>query len=166
MRKRCLSRSAWSLCLFALLGVLTLTAPASARQLTLSRRALHQAIKASPSQEDVGRAVIKALGALVSHEASKPQPGDDFGQMIARGLARQLRDELIDSALQDLAPTSKAVERAAVRGLVVLALDGKLVRDRDRIVAHLRKTNPDLADVVEISEFLIRLSQAAEQSRR
>ena len=152
--------------LLALLGVLTFTVAAPARQPILSPSVLAKIVKASPSDEDVARAVLKALGALALHEASKPQPDDDFGKTLARALARQGRDELIDSALKDLAPTSKPVERAAIRSLVILALDGRLVRDRDRIINHLRKTNPDLADVVEVAEFLIQLGKAVEKSRR
>ena len=152
--------------LLALLGVLTLTAAAPARQPAVPTSPLAKVVKASPSDEDVARAVLKALGALALHEASKPQADDDFGKTLARALARQGRDELIDSALKDLAPTSKAVERAAIRSLVILALDGRLVRDRDRIINHLRKTNPDLADVVEVAEFLIQLGKAVEKSRR
>jgi hypothetical protein len=127
---------------------------------------LNYAQKTSPTQDDVAKAVLKAIGALALHEAGKPQVGDSIAQSIARALARQGRDELIDSALQDLSPASKAVERAAVRSLVVLALDGELARDRDRIVNTLRKNNPDMANAVEIAEFLIQLSQAVDKARR
>lgn len=121
--------------------------------------------RTSPTSKDVANAVVKALLAVALNEASKPQPRDDFGDALARGLARAGRDRLIDSALQDLSPRSKPVERAAVRGLVVLALDGKLSRDRDRVLNYLKKTNPDMADAVEVTEFLIQLAQAVDKKK-
>src|SRR5207248_6658179 len=60
--------------------------------------------RAGPTDEDVGKAVLKALLALASHQASKPQPGDGIIEAIARELARKARDELIESALQDVSP--------------------------------------------------------------
>jgi hypothetical protein len=121
--------------------------------------------KTSPTDEDVGKAVIKAFGALALHELAKPQRDDGIGEAIARAAARASRDKLIESAVQDLSPTSKPVERAAVRNLVILALDGQLDRDRDRVLAQLRRANPDMADAVEVTEFLIRLAQAIDRSK-
>jgi hypothetical protein len=122
-------------------------------------------VKAGPSQEQIGRAVIKSLGALVLHEASKPQPDDDFGDMLVRNLSRTGRDSLIDSALEDLLTENPINERLAVRGLVVLALDGRLSRDRDKVVAQLRRTNNDMANAVEAAEFLILLGKAVNDKR-
>lgn len=163
MRQRFAVRASWT-CLLALFGMLGLapTARADVRKSTL------RVAQAAPSNDDrVAKAVVKAFGALVLHQASKPQPGDanDFFKTAGRALAAKGRDELIESALQDLSPTSKVVERAAVRGLVVLALDGKLTHDRDRVLNYLRRTNPGMADSVEITEFLIRLAQAVDKSR-
>ena len=146
-----------------LLGLLSFTTTTQARPVFTPQNV---GVKTSPTQDDIAKAVLKALGALALHEASKPQPDDGIVETIARGVARQGRDDLIDSALQDLSPRSKAVERAAVRGLVVLSLDGKLDRNRDRVLAQLRRTNPDMADAVEVAEFLIQLSQAIDRARR
>jgi hypothetical protein len=122
-------------------------------------------VKAGPSDDQVARAVLKAFGALVLHEGSKPQADDDLGDMILRGVARAGRDGLIDSALEDFLPDNTALERAAVRNLAVLALDGRLSRDRDKVVAQLRRDNPDMANAVEITEFLINLGKAVDSKR-
>jgi len=147
--------------LFACL--LSFTAAASAQHIAIPKTI--QSVVDSPTKDDIARAVAKALGAAVSHELSKPQPCDGILEGLARGVARQARDELIDSALQDLSPKSKAFERAAIRNLVVVALDGKLPRDRDQVLAQLRRAAPDAADAVEIVEFLIRFSQAIDKSK-
>jgi hypothetical protein len=125
-----------------------------------------QMVAAGPSDEDVAKAVLKALGALVAHEASKPQPGDKFEDMLARAVSRGARDLLIESAVGDLMPGSAPVEIAAVRNLAIQALDGRLPRNRDRVLAELRRINPDMAQKVEMTEFLIQLSQAVERSNR
>jgi hypothetical protein len=133
-------------------------APAAASQHVL------KSIHATPSDNDVGKAVLKALGALALHQASKPQPCDGIPEILLREISRKGRDELIDSALQDLGATNP-VERAAVRNLAILALDGQLPRDRARVLGSLRRTNPDMADAVEMADFLIRLAQAIERAR-
>ena len=114
-----------------------------------------------PTDDEVAAAIVKILAAAGFNEASKPQPDDDFGKMLARGIARQARDELIVSAVSDLFPGMRASDSAAVRVLICQALDKRLVPNRDRILAELRRNNPDLADATEITEFLIRLSNAA-----
>jgi len=120
-------------------------------------------IQSSPSNEDIGRAVLKSLGAVALHEAAKPQQGDGAADAILRAIARQARDELIDSALRDLFKTQPAVERASIRNLVVLILDGRQARDRNQIQQQLRGINPNMADAVEVAEFLIRLGQAVDR---
>jgi hypothetical protein len=124
-------------------------------------------VRAGPSDEEIGRGVVKVVGALALHKASMPRDGeeDTLGKAIARGLARLGRDKLIDSAFQDLFPNARAVERASVRNLVVLALDGRLSQDRDQVLAQLRRANPDMADAMQVAEFLIRIAQAVEKKR-
>jgi len=122
-------------------------------------------VRTTRTDEDVGRAVLKALLAVALHDASKPDPRDTFGDSLARAVARAGRDAAIDSALQDLFPTARPAERAAVRNLTVLSLDGRLPRDRDSVLAEVRRNNPDMADAVQAAEFLIRFSQAAERRR-
>ncbi|MFO0863746.1 MAG: hypothetical protein U0744_03660 [Gemmataceae bacterium] len=119
-----------------------------------------------PSDEAIGRAVLKALGAVVLHENSKPQQGDGFGEIIARGLAKTARDELISSALTDLLPGNNGIERHAVSNLILLALDGRMPRSRDQILFQLRISNPNFANAAETTEFLIRFAQAMDDSRR
>jgi len=123
-------------------------------------------VRSGPSDEEVARGALKAFGALALHKASIPQRGDTFGQSLAREVSRAARDELLDSAFQDLFPGAKVAERAAVRNLAILALDGRLAYDRDRVLNQLRATNPDMADAVQAAEFLIRLGQAVEKSKR
>ncbi len=119
-------------------------------------------VKSGPTDEEIGRGVLKALGALALHKASIPQRDDGFGKSLAREVARAARDELIDSSLKDLFPDTRAVERASIRNLAILALDGRLTHDRDRVLTHLRKVNRDMADAVQVTEFLIRLAKAVD----
>jgi len=119
-----------------------------------------------PTDEAVGRAVLKALGAVVLHENAKPQQGDGFGEILARGLAKAARDELITSALVDLLPGNTGVERQAVSNLILLALDGRMPRGRDQILYQLRLSNPNFANAAETTEFLIRFAQAMDDAKR
>jgi hypothetical protein len=120
-------------------------------------------VKSRPSDDERARGVLKALGALALHKASIPQRDDDFFKDVTRGVARAGRDELIDSSLKDLFPDARGVERASVRNLAILALDGRLSQDRDSVLTRLRKVNPDMADAVRVAEFLIRLAKAVEK---
>jgi hypothetical protein len=122
-------------------------------------------VRAGPGNEEIGRAVLKALGAVALHKAGKPRPGDGAGDAFLRALSREGRDKLIDSALEDLFPGAPLAERASVRNLAILALDGRLANDRNRVIAQLRRTSPDMANAVEIAEFLTRLAQAADRAR-
>jgi hypothetical protein len=121
--------------------------------------------KKGPTDDQIAAAVVKTVGALVLHISSKPKPNDSDWDRVGKNLARIARDELIDSALMDVFSDNTPAERAAVRSLAVLALDGQLSRDRDRIMAQLQQTNPDMANLVEIDEFLIELAQAADRNR-
>jgi len=157
-------RKVYVLSAILLASLLSFTPQAPAQQVVLSKT-VRNAVAAPPSDNDVAKAVVKALGALASHQASKPQPGDGLVEMFARAAARGVRDELIGSALEDIAPDSKAVERAAIRNLVILAFDGQLPRDRNRVLQELRRSAPQSADAVEVLEFLIRLIQAVDKER-
>jgi len=119
-----------------------------------------------PTDEAVGRAVLKALGAVVLHENAKPQQGDGLGEILARGLAKAARDELIASALVDLLPGNTATERQAVSNLILLGLDGRMPRGRDQILYQLRLSNPNFANAAETTEFLIRFAQAMDDAKR
>jgi len=127
---------------------------------------LNPAPAKGPTDEAVGRAVLKALGAVVLHENAKPKQGDGLGEIFARGLAKAARDELIVSALVDLLPGNTAPERQAVSNLILLALDGRMPRGREQILYHLRLTNPDFANAAETTEFLIRFAQARDDAQR
>ena len=78
-------------------------------------------------KERLAKAALKAFGAAVAHQASKPQDDDGILEAIARGVALVTRDKLIDSALEDVFINAKAVERDSLRNLVVLALEAYLV---------------------------------------
>lgn len=153
-------------CLFvALLSGLTATLPSPAYAQYVNSRTASPSVTA-PSNEDVARAVLKAVGAYALHEASKPQASDGFAELLVRSIARNGRDELLDSALRDLSPISSKTERSAVRNLAVLALEGRLDHDRDRVLRQLRRQNPDMANAVEIAEFLLQLAHAIDQASK
>jgi hypothetical protein len=143
-------------------GLLGFTPQASAATSSRAKDLTRLAVKATPTDEQIGKAVLKAIGALVLHEASKPQRDDDVFDTVARGVARVGRDKLIDSALEDILPDAKVVERNAIRNLAILALDGKLSRDRDTVLKRLKRVNPDMADAVQVAEFLIQLAKAVD----
>ncbi len=157
----------FSFVLFGLLaaGLLGFTPQASAAPSSTPKNLTRLAVKATPTDEQIGKAVLKAIGALVLHQASKPQEDDEILDTIARGIARAGRDKLIDSALEDLFPDAKVVERNAIRNLAVLGLDGKLSRDRNTVLKKLKKVNPDMADAVQVAEFLIQLAKAVDDKR-
>jgi hypothetical protein len=144
-----------------MVGLLGFTPRASASPMNLGRFV----VKATPTDEKIAKGVLKALGALVAHKASQPQKDDGFVEGLLRAAAVVTRDKLIDSVLEDVFPDAKAVERDSIRNLAVLALDGKLSQDRDTVHARLKKTNPDMADAVQVAEFLIRLAKAADKTR-
>ena len=123
-------------------------------------------LRAGPTDEQVERAVVKVLGALILHSKIAPEPDDDFGASLGRTLAKAGRDALIDSVLEDLMAENRKVERNAVKALVILALDGKLDPNRDRILAALRTFNPEMANGVEVTEFLIQLGKAIQESKK
>ena len=114
-------------------------------------------------KERLAKAALKAFGAAVAHQASKPQDDDGILEAIARGISLGVRDKLIDSALEDVFINAKAVERDSLRNLVVLALDKKLSKDRDTVLRQLRRSNPDMADAVQAVEFLIVVGQLADR---
>jgi hypothetical protein len=119
-----------------------------------------------PNEAAIGKAILKTLGAVILHENSVIQPNDGLLELIGRGLAQSARDELVDSALQDLFPGFTLVERSAVRNLTILALDGRMPRNREQILNQLRRANPGFANGTETVEFLIRLAQAIDDARR
>jgi len=124
------------------------------------------ALQPGPTNEDIAKAVLKSIGALALHEAGKDMPGDPLATTFARALSRAGRDELVKSAMQDLSPRSSADERGAVLGLVILVFDGKLPPNQNDILNRLRQINPNMADAVEVTEFLIRLHQARQNRGR
>lgn len=153
-------KCSWALATLLMVGVLCFTPAASARQPAAPKN-LVRSVVTTPTDEQVAKGILKALGALALHKASQPEADDGFFETAARGVARAGRDQLIDSSLMDLFPDAKSAERAAVRTLAILALDGRLARDRNRVLAQLKKTNPDMADAVQVAEFLIGLAKAA-----
>lgn len=122
---------------------------------------------AGPSEEDVARGVLKALGAAVLHQKAKQVP-KDFGEAFVIELARTGRDELIKSAVDDLFPQIAAGDRATLGRLVPLALDGRLTaanlraaESRDAIANYLKKQNPDFALAAQAADFLYRVQQGS-----
>ncbi len=122
---------------------------------------------AGPTDEDIARGAIKALGAAALHEITKQRPADII-EAIAIEAARTGRDKLIKSAIDDLFPQVEVKDRTTLGHLVPLALDGRLtdrnLRDaqaRDAIVNHLKKKNPDFAFAVQAADFLIKVQEGS-----
>lgn len=148
-----------------------------ASQFTAENLAAHQkllgkvvALKpapAGPTDDDVARGALKALGALVLHQKAKEIPEDLF-DAIAIELARTGRDELLKSAIDDLFPQAPASDRAILGRIVPLALDGRLTarnlrgaEAQDAIAAYLKKQNPDFALAAQAADFLYRVQQGS-----
>src|SRR5579872_3859129 len=70
------------------------------RQIAVPRELL--LVRHGPTNDDVAKAVVKALAAVAFHEQSMDPKNDE----LTRVFARAARDKLIDSAIQDLSPNS------------------------------------------------------------
>jgi hypothetical protein len=124
-------------------------------------------IATGPSEEAVGRAIVKILGAAVAHAASQPGENDNLGTSILREFVKTGRDELIEGAVRDLFTDLRPAEVAAVRRWICLDLDGRLDRKnwqsataRDDLVADLRRDNVDAANAFQVAEFLAKVHQS------
>jgi hypothetical protein len=123
---------------------------------------------AGPTDEQIGRGVLKALGvALLHQKASEPWDGT-LPHKFGIELARTGRDKLITSAVDDLFPQLPAKDRGTLGRLVPLALDGRLTaanlkaaEARDAITDYLRTQNPDFALAAQAADFLYRVQQGA-----
>jgi hypothetical protein len=120
-----------------------------------------------PTDEQIGRGVVKVLGAALFHEATKKDIRT-AGDALAVEFARSARDELIKSATDDLFPQLTAAERRTVSQMVCLAFDGRLTgpnlkqaEAKAALSEYLRKQNPDIALAAEVADFLYRVQQSA-----
>lgn len=118
---------------------------------------------AGPTDEQIAKGVMKAIGALVLHEAAQKEP-EDFADRLAIGIALKGRDELIKSAVNDVFTMLPQSDRNTISSLVPLALDGRLTsRNLGHAEAklalqnHLRSQNPDFALAAEAADFLLSL---------
>ena len=116
-----------------------------------------------PTNDEIGRGVVKAVGALVMHQGTK-KPARDLAEQFGIELLRTGRDELVKSAVEDLFPQLTAKERKTVSGMVILGFDGRLTpanlsqaESKAALVDYLRKQNPDLALAAEVADFLSRV---------
>ena len=116
-----------------------------------------------PTNDEIGRGVVKAIGALVMHQGTK-KPARDLAEQFGIELLRTGRDELVKSAVDDLFPQLTAKERKTVSGMVILGFDGRLTpanlsqaESKAALVDYLRKQNPDLALAAEVADFLSRV---------
>ncbi len=119
-----------------------------------------------PTDEQFQNAVVKILGAALANAIAGGEP-KDFAETIIVEVARSARDELVQSALEDLFVASTRADRRAAGHAICLALDGKLnignLRDRqaqDAIAAWLRKENPQMGNTVEVADLVYRVMQA------
>jgi hypothetical protein len=120
-----------------------------------------------PSEDDIKRGVVKALGAALSHAGYRKiidDPDANLAQLIVAEGLRVARDEIINSAITDFFPQLSSSDASTVSTLVILALDGKLTKAniaeakaKEEIIASLKKNNPDMAAVVQVADFLYRV---------
>jgi hypothetical protein len=113
------------------------------------------------------------LVAIVAHagarEAVRQNPGG-FVEQLAEGLAKKVRDDVMQSALQDLFPGLTQRQAGDIQGLISDAADGRLdfrnlnqQNAKQRLINDLRLRNPDLADAGAIAEFIYVIYQASQQ---
>ena len=121
----------------------------------------------APDEEAVKRAIVKILGAIVSNAASQPGEDDNLFQTLLRQGFRAGRDQLIESAVQDVFPDLAASQVQAVRRMIALDLDGRLdsrnwrsETAKDELINALRRENVDAANAVSVADFLYRVHQA------
>lgn len=120
---------------------------------------------AGPTDEQIARGAIKALGAALLHQQAEKRAGDIF-EAIAIETARTARDELIKSAIEDLFTDMASADRATLGRLVPLALDGRLTdadlreaESKEAIIAYLQEQNPNFAYAAQAAEFLHRVQK-------
>ena len=117
----------------------------------------------APDKQAVVKALAKVLSAWVAHETSKPQDGDGVVELLLRETAKAGRDELLDSALTDVFPTAPAHSRRAMTRMIVLGMErrgGNQAVTRQQVMNDLRQTSPELADSIEIADFIVKAVQA------
>lgn len=117
-----------------------------------------------PDEEAVTRAIVKILGAVVANELGRDDPEDNILGMLFRGVIREGRDEMIESAVRDLFPDMSRLETQGIRRVISLGLDGQLnernwrsVSARDQLIARLQRENVELANAARAADFLAKL---------
>jgi hypothetical protein len=120
-----------------------------------------------PSDEQVGRAIAKIVGAVVAHAASQPEEEDDFLTIVLKKGLQAGRDGLVESAIKEVYPQLSARELMAVRRTICLSLDGQLNEAqwarstaRDELISALQGSNPDAAAAVQIADFVGQVVEA------
>ena len=120
-----------------------------------------------PTDEAIGRAIVKVLAAAIADAASKPNVDDDLLTTILRQSAKIGRDQLIESAVEDVFPTLTQTDLRTVRNAICLAVDGNLSeaswnrsRARDEMLATLRGRDPNLATATQVADFVQQVIKA------
>jgi hypothetical protein len=124
-----------------------------------------------PTQEQMGAAIVKIMIAAVAQKVAKDKaarPNPTFGEMLAEGFAKGVRDSAIDSALRDLFPRMTGRQARDVQFLISEILDGRLdygnldqQATKQRLVNDLRAANADLADAAVVADFVFGVYQAS-----
>lgn len=119
---------------------------------------------AGPTGPQIQDGVVKTLFAVVQHVAIREienDPEPSFLQLVLAQTLRQTRDETVGAAVKDLFPQLSVAEKAKVRQMVCLAFDGNLtpanltaLEAKERLIADLRKVNPDFGTAAEVADFL------------
>jgi len=131
----------------------------------------------APSLRDeaIQRAILKILGAGLANELAKDQ--DRKNGLLAATLSvvdRRARDELIDSALNDVFPHLNDAQIRGTRRIISLYLDGDLSvlslgmeTAKEEIIEALKKSDPQLGLKAEVADFIYEVLKArAEQKRK
>jgi hypothetical protein len=79
----------------------------------------------APTQEELNRAAVKIVGAVVAHIYAESDP-EDLLEAFAQQFAAKLGDELIESAFMDVIPNLTQRQAKISRHVLMLILSGKL----------------------------------------
>lgn len=122
-------------------------------------------------QKQIAAGVVKALLALVPHEATKQEP-ETLGDVFAIELARGLRDELLKSAINDLFPDMGTDASDVAGELAGKALDGRLTgkkltaaQAQKQVADDIRDRCPKFDSADELAAFLVGLQAGAREKK-
>lgn len=122
-------------------------------------------------KKQIAAGVVKALLAMVPHEATKQEP-ETLADVFAIELARGLRDELLKSAINDLFPDMGTDASDMAGELAGKALDGRLTAKKltaaeaqKQVAADIRERCPKFDSPDELAAFLVGLQAGAREKK-